>query len=84
MNEGFDEKLKLSDEEWKKISGDKELLKLRPKLTDKCFMCHRWTSRGYCFPNCSNVEAHCPSSDEKLTEYKGWLVKARKTAKGGN
>ena len=84
MNEGFDEKLKLSDEEWKKISGDKELLKLRPKLTDKCFMCHRWTSRGYCFPNCSNVDAHCPSSDEKLTEYKGWLVKARKTAKGGN
>jgi hypothetical protein len=77
-NEEFDEELKPSDKKWKKISGSKELLKLRPKLIDKCCMCHRWTSRGYCFPNCSNVEAHCPPSDEKRTEYKGWLVKAKK------
>jgi hypothetical protein len=80
VNKEFDKELKLSDEEWKKISGNKELLKLWPKLTDKCSMCHRWNSKSYCFRNCANIEAHCPPLHEKHTKYKGWLVKAKKTA----
>jgi hypothetical protein len=83
-NEEFDDELKLSNEEWKMISGNKELLKLRPKLADDLPLCHRWCSRGYCFPNCSNVKAHSPPTAEKKTEHKAWLVKAKKSVKGGN
>jgi hypothetical protein len=44
-NEEFDDELKLSNEEWKMISGNKELLKLRPKLADDLPLCHRWQTK---------------------------------------
>jgi hypothetical protein len=87
VNKEADESLKLTDDEWKKISGNKELLKLRPKLTGDAFMCHRWECRGYCFLNCPNVAAHLPKSEspsEKQGAIKGWVDKARKAAKSSN
>ena len=69
------------DDDWRKFCGNSA--QHRVDWNDDGFkMCPRWHSKGFCFKDCNHKASHVPKgnvSQGKVKEYKGYLVKVRKS-----
>jgi len=69
------------DDDWRKFCGNSAQYRVDWN-DDGCKMCPRWHSKGFCFKDCNHKASHVPKgnvSQEKVKEYKGYLVKVRKS-----
>jgi hypothetical protein len=70
----------LENENYKEVFANRHV-EARPMWDDKCRMCPRWHTLGYCFADCKHKASHVPEDEipaDHRTAYSEYLVICRR------